>query len=98
MNCRPGDLAVVVRSDAGNDGKIVFVVRAAAYHEYAEFDHADEGRHWWVECKSGLLMDTWGGGEKESSMPDARLRPIRPGDISDEEVRDLYAPKVPELA
>jgi hypothetical protein len=29
---------------------------------------------------------------------DEWMRPIRPGDITDEEVRDLYAPKIPETA
>jgi hypothetical protein len=39
-----------------------------------------------------------GGASHIVPCPDAWLRPIRPGDISDEEVRNLYLPKLPEAA
>lgn len=81
MNCKPGDLAVVVRDSLGHHlGAIVVCIRA-------------------VPATSVLGGMAW---ETEPSLrdPDGMfftpndkcLRPIRPGDITDEEVRDLYAP------
>jgi hypothetical protein len=84
MNCKPGDLAVVV-STLGWPGLekalgcVVQVIRSS------EMRHPF-GTMWDVEHRD------------IRRAADACLRPIRPGDISDEEVRALYAPKVPEAA
>lgn len=90
MNCKPGDLAVIVRSLANNEGKIVRIVEFAG-----RVDFQIRGRcvAWVIDpaihAAQGGMVDV---------MPDDSLRPIRPGDISDEEVRDLYAPKQKEPA
>ena len=81
MNCKPGDLAVVVRrrySDA-NVGKLVRTVRLVA-------DILDaDGPCWEVESLSGVLshrdlkfcgLTGW--------FEDSRLRPIRDSDGEDE--------------
>lgn len=78
MNCKQGDLAFVVSSEAGNIGKIVTVVRPAAFSEYCDFRHSDEGFHWWIRAEGSPILDTWGGKHREESFPDAWLRPIRP--------------------
>lgn len=90
MNCRPGDLAVIVRSTAGNEGRIVGVVRWIG--RVPGWCHSDR----WEIRADRPLIGTYG--KEHWHAPDAYLRPIRPGDISDEEVRDLYLPKIPEAA
>ena len=88
MNCKPGDLAVVVHDRWGvHDGRIVLCVS-----RNVELESRTGLPHWNVEPE---LRDPNGRGCIPS---DSSLRPIRPGDISDEEVRDLYAPNVKETA
>lgn len=88
MNCKPGDLAVVVRSTAGNEGKLLQCIRYLGC-----VDGFIGNDYWEVDRRVPTLC-----GFHEPYMRDSYLRPIRPGDISDEEVRDLYAPKIPEAA
>ena len=73
MNCKQGDLAVIVRSAAGNEGKIVRCVRMVI-----------EGGTWgygprWVTDPSvrGTAMPV-------QSVLDACMRPIRYSDGEDE--------------
>lgn len=67
MNCKPGDLAVIVRRTTGapaeNIGAVVQVT-----------DSAGDGL-WWVKC-SPNLKNTWGNGV--GCCADADLKPIRP--------------------
>jgi hypothetical protein len=83
MNCKPGDLAIVVRgmySDE-NVGKLVRTVRLVPLHDA-------DGPSWEVESLSGFLMHPrvelcglrgW--------FEDSRLRPIRdPGDDAQDEM------------
>jgi hypothetical protein len=82
MNCKKGDLAIIVKSMAGNEGKIVTCL---------EFDPA-------VLFVGGIfpawrvdrLLPT-DQGRLDSWVPAAWLRPIRPGDMEDETptVREL---------
>lgn len=86
MNCKPGDLAVYVRSGAMNLGRIVEVIRFAGEHPIFE------GRRWcrgsgpcWVVRSSGSPLSTSGGDEFMVVIaPDAFLRPIRPPSQEDE--------------
>lgn len=81
MNCKPGDLAVIVQDEYGHhEGKVVLVVRRSPV--------IADG---WVVTPELRDLEGW-----DCHPCDKHLRPIRPGDISDEEVRDLYAPKLPE--
>lgn len=90
MNCKPGDLAVIVRSMAGNEGKIVRCVRLADSSEAKEagFDMRPEV---WVLEKP--LMTRLGF--PASLCYDAHLRPIRdPGDDAVDE-STAWLPPVP---
>jgi hypothetical protein len=90
MNCKPGDLAMVVRSVANNNGKIVRCVRIEG--EYSFFGPAPTFTSiaWFVEpaipAHDGTLTHC---------VPDAKLRPIRdPGDdAQDESFRWAPAPE-----
>lgn len=96
MNCKPGDLAVIVVTGSNtknNLGRIVKVLERAPDGTLVPGIPHDPRIRWVYEPK---LKNERGDGI--SYVNDCCLRPIRPGDISDEEVRDLYAPKVPEHA
>lgn len=77
MNCKPGDLAVIVQShDPRNIGKLVNVLRPY------------DSRSWWITCTSvlhRLYSDCPPGAE--CATYDAYLRPIRdPGDDAVDEM------------
>ena len=80
MNCKRGDLAVVVRSMAGNEGRLVSCIRLARTDELIAFNvRMDCGPAWVIGEK---LMSSSGG-----LIPiaiDAWLRPIRDQDGEDE--------------
>lgn len=88
MNCQPGDLAIVVRGagplTACIVGKVLRVTRPV-------FD----GEPCWEYEGTRLVVPKWG---PLDLIEDEFLRPIRPDGVSDEEVRELYAPKQPETA
>jgi hypothetical protein len=85
MNCKPGDLAFYVGRADNLRGFIFRCVERAPFGGEAAWvtEPPPPPGPGYVAC--GLVLD-------ES------LRAIRPGDISDEEVRDLYAPKQTESA
>jgi hypothetical protein len=74
MNCKPGDLAVIVRSIAGNEGKIVRCVTPVFMDGIL-----GAGMRWVTDPP---LPDFLGNG----SYPplDANMRPIRDNDGADE--------------
>lgn len=82
MNCKQGDVAIVVNSLAGNEGKIirVTVLRQA-------FNHPNGEPVW--EYTGAVLAGT--RGPVASAIADRFLRPIRdPGDdAKDEMLRSL---------
>jgi len=90
MNCKPGDLAVIVRSRAGNEGRLVTCLRLA---NKAEADTAgfaqDAGPIWVVDRQLNTLY-----GFPATLAHDNNLRPIRdPGDDAvDETLLRLPAP------
>lgn len=90
MNCKPGDLAVVVGGVASL-GKVLTCLRLATQAELEALWFQDDVPVWIVDRTLETLS-----GRRLSLAPDCMLRPIRPGDITDEEVCDLYAPKLPE--
>lgn len=107
MNCKPGDVAYVVGSPNGrNYGKVVTVIRLASVGEVLAALHAAgiaavpgvrPPAMWLVEPSlTAQCAMTF----KTAEMPyavDDYLRPIRPGNVTDDEVRELYAPKQPEV-
>ena len=96
MNCKPGDLAIMVKSLAGNEGKIVRCVRMLGM--VRKYDNYGV-----VTC----VPDVWEidqqvpsvGQIPTSRVRDAWLRPIRPqpDDAQDETLTWLPAPtQIPE--
>ena len=95
MNCVKGDLAVIVCSDYPEClGRYVSVLTF----------YLDDGEAGW-ECQPhnpmpGSIWHEDGTIEEgpvnldEQWIPDAWLRPIRPGDLTQEEVDALYKPEV----
>ena len=81
MNCKPGDLAFIIRSDfPENIGRIVRVVK---YAGVATFRRAGTLYLWVVEAQGSPLRGKWLNSgvissEFTSLAPDADLRPIRP--------------------
>lgn len=75
MNCKPGDLAIFVRSNAGNEGLVVTCVRLATRFELDKF---------WFEVSDGpvWLIDEpvkmFPSGRYSPLAKDRYLRPIRP--------------------
>jgi hypothetical protein len=85
LNCKPGDLAVVVRSACGNEGKIVGCIRLATEAEIAQWDHdASEGPVWLLNVDLPRSAEGWGVGWYAPLAKDRNLRPIRPNDGKDE--------------
>lgn len=88
MNCKPGDLAVVVRAEKmpENLGRLVIVERAADEQEFVR-NHA--GHIWIVRTAAGSPMSAMfssGRVGQVISRPysDSALRPIRPNEGEDE--------------
>jgi hypothetical protein len=70
MNCKQGDLAIVVRSEIGNLGRIIRVLKCFERGWGPEWSY--EGN---LVCPPGAL---------DGRVSDAALRPLR-GDLLDEE-------------
>lgn len=89
MNCKPGELAVFVSSYAGNEGKIINVLRVASS---AELDEANFTK------KYGTVWHTKEDVRYENGLYgrfalDFQLRPIRPDEGQDEILRIAGLPK-----
>lgn len=89
MNCKQGDMAVIVRSRAGNEGKVLTCLRLATRQQVIAEGFLDwVGRPVWVTdatlaCRSG---------KPTSLYPDDRLRPLRDSDGQDEMLRLVGLP------
>lgn len=79
MNCKQGDLAIVVFSHCGNEGRIVRCIRMLRWDEKAELGFDPSWPMWEVDT---CLMDTWG--DESRTAVDAYLRPIRDSEGDDE--------------
>lgn len=93
MNCKPGDLAVVVRGrpNSPNIGKLVRVVELWAGQEVDGIQYGGVEQLWIIESLGGKLavfakrtndIDAW---VKKRVSPDRCLRPIR-GDEEPESI------------
>lgn len=83
MNCKPGDLAVIVRMPGPKTqclvGRIIRVTTLAP----------DEGEPAWAYEGPSLMETEWG---VIGYVEDEFLRPIRPDGVSTEEVAALFQP------
>lgn len=103
MKCRAGDLAIVIRSEAGNLGKIVTCVRVATADDWAsELTPPARGTYWLVDRPLVALFELrFADGAVAQFVrstrlyPDANLKPIRdPGDDAvDEMVQRVGLPE-----
>lgn len=80
MNCKPGELAIIVKSVTGNEGKIVTCVRLASDIEISDNGLCLRGPVWVIDRAINSL---WG--PQINFAFDAQLRPIRPGDLHETE-------------
>ena len=89
LNCKPGDLAIVVRSYAGNEGKILTCVRLASVSEQRALGYSVELEGpMWVTDRATVNT----AGKTDFLMPDDRLRPLRGGSSEDEVLRLVGRP------
>jgi hypothetical protein len=90
LNCKVGDLAWVVRSVCGNEGKIVRCLRFLPAHRWERVDGSIRVGNGW---ETDPVLFGWDG--RETVANDAALRPIRdPGDDARDESW-AYLPPVP---
>lgn len=90
MNCKPGDLAVIVRSaDGAAVGRIVEVLMGDGSH--SEFGHI-----WRVKSRGKGVVTIHGTLAVFFHMPDAWLRPIRDDGGQDETLvwKDVPLPSI----
>lgn len=90
LNCRQGEIAIVVRSTSGNEGRVLTCLSLASREEVMEegFMQGDWlGAVWKTDTR---LADNWGYGT--TLYPDARLRPIRDSEGEDEVLRLVGKP------
>lgn len=91
MNCKPGDLAIIIASSAGNEGKIVRCVRLLKANDY-----------WFKPSGQRYADATWEidrllpdyAGHLGNTIGDSQLRPIRDPseDAKDETLEWLPVP------
>jgi len=97
MNCKQGDLAIIVKSWAGNQGKFVTCVRLDAYRSGREcidqYGVVSPPEPVWETDRN---LPAWDG-SLDNYIADSQLRPIRPqsDDATDEMV--LIAGKPQEV-
>jgi hypothetical protein len=88
MNCKPGDLAIVIRSNAGNEGLIVAVERWADARTVTLAGGLNRDPGWLCVARAFNVFD-YGqkrvvGTVDRGVFPDKNLRPIRDNDGEDE--------------
>lgn len=91
MNCIPGDIALIIKSLCGNEGKIVQCIKFLG-PTHSKLGNLLNGDDYW-------LIDTSIPATDGSSSPTARdcwLRPIRPTDAPDEMLTLTGLPKKEE--
>lgn len=88
MNCKPGDLAMLVFSRVGNEGKIFTVIRLATAGEVSDW-RLNPRLTWWAISEP--IRSSWG--DYFEYAPDEFLRPIRDQDGTDEMIRIAGLPQ-----
>jgi hypothetical protein len=89
LNCKQGDLAVVVKSTAGNEGKIVRCVRMhdSETHDLDGWPTFSSGPRWVIDRPLHGLA-----GRPIYTCPDRFLRPLKDSDGEDEVLRLVGRP------
>lgn len=94
MNCKQGEMAIVVRSRTGNEGKVLTCVRYMGYGyinmlgEFVADGIPEWNEHVWETDTIIVLVS----GHHGYLMYDSQLRPLRGNLTEDEEeiVKELY--------
>lgn len=73
MNCKKGDLAIVVKSVCGNEGKIVTCLELIDDLQWMKGDLPDGVEPGWIIDTELIAFD----GSKSNLAKDSALRPIR---------------------
>ncbi len=84
LNCRPGDLAVIVKSRAGNEGKVVTCLRLIPGGP----EWIEPGPRWEIDRDVDSVM-----GYLVRSIADVCLRPLRDDEGEDEMLRIAGRPQ-----
>lgn len=89
LNCKPGDLAVIVKSSCGNEGVIVTCVEFLGVLQFVDprGNPTYQAPAWRVDKKIRTI-----GGATEDRIPDFRLRPLRDNPGQDETLTWLDVP------
>lgn len=74
LNCKPGDLAIVVHSDAGNHGKIVECLELVPDFKFKNTNEIIIATPSW---RIDRFLRCWDGGQI-NYIPDSFLRPLPP--------------------
>jgi hypothetical protein len=85
MNCKLGDLAIVVNAQYRcNIGNIVRIV--APHDGTGDIVFTDQGQVWFAECARPMKWDVYGRVYRRmrGPVPDNRLQPIRSSGIDDD--------------
>ena len=91
MNCKPGDLAVIVRSIHGNLGKIVRCLRFLGHQEFDDGIFCDDA--WLVEGRFDEVCFVSRRRGGDATISDSDLRPIRDQPGEDEMLRIAGKPQ-----
>jgi len=91
MNCKQGDLAIIVRSEAGNEGKIVRCIRFLGDRLWISKDGSIKSSPTW---EINALLPSWNGDvDPRKLLQDEVLRPLRDNDGEDEMLRIAGKPQ-----
>lgn len=94
MNCKPGDLALIVRSSSGNVGKIVVCIKMVGMYRWLQPDGNSFISPCWLIDRN---LRGWDG-TTDAFVPDVCLRPLRdPGDDAKDETLRWQDVPVPEI-
>lgn len=88
MNCKQGDLAIIVQSVCGNEGKVVKCLEYAGVFKCTSNGVVGFYDYW----KTDTFI-TFEGGRRDNEIRDCVLRPIRPTDGEDEMLRIAGKPE-----
>lgn len=97
MNCKPGDIAYIIRSAAGNEGRPVEVIDGDVESLPGDLGLRGFGHLWRVRSKTALATSVGiplRAGE-EFAFPDAWLRPIRPQSDEATTEESVFQPALP---
>ena len=95
MNCKPGDMAIFVKSFAGNEGKIVTCIRLATQQELHAVNYTTENGPVWI---TDTELPTTNQGISLAFAIDDYIRPLRdPGDDAEDETFSWKCWKAPKI-